>query len=114
MAENEKIKSDESLTDILNSEKFTNLSEASQELIINTYNNKQEKSGGLIGKLLGTNTKNITVHMAFILCCIMLAFCGIDLIHSVLAGEGIQKEMWNFIIPVITSALGYVFGKGDK
>ena len=68
-----------------------------------------------MGKLFGTKTENVSMHIAFTLCIILLLYCGIDLVGSMIDGRKINSELWNTIIPVVTLALGFIFGKGiDK
>ncbi len=75
---------------------------------------RKKNEAGKIGKWIGTNTQNASIHIALILCIFILAFCGIDLVHSFVIKGSINMEMWNLVFPVITLALGYVFGKGGN
>ncbi|WP_349667034.1 hypothetical protein [Lacrimispora sp.] len=94
---------------------FNKLTETSQTLIINGINENKAKEGGFMGKLFGTKPENVSMHIAFTLCIILLLYCGIDLVGSVITGRQINSELWNTIIPVVTLALGFIFGKGiDK
>lgn len=96
-------------------ENFNKLSETSQNMIINGINENKAKEGGFMGRLFGTKPDNVSMHIAFTLCIILLLYCGIDLIGSLFAGREINSELWNTVIPVVTLALGFIFGKGiDK
>lgn len=75
---------------------------------------KTKREGGKFGEWIGTNTKNASIHSALIICIILLTFCGLDLIKSFWPKQGINSEVWNLIFPVITLALGYIFGKGEN
>ena len=74
---------------------------------------KNKREAGKIGEFLGTNTKNASIHSALIICIIMLLFCGLDLINSFCTKKNIDSEVWNLVFPVLTLALGYIFGKGE-
>lgn len=91
---------------------FNKLTETSQTLIINGINENKARDGGFMGKLFGTKPENVSMHIAFTLCIILLLYCGIDLIGSIIVGRQINSELWNTIIPVVTLALGFIFGKG--
>lgn len=69
---------------------------------------------GKFGEWLGANTKNASIHIALIICVILLLFCGLDLLRSFCPEQVINSEMWNLIFPVVTLALGYIFGKGEN
>ena len=98
------------------SEKSFNKLDAEQKTIVLTGNNETQnrsKNGGWFGKVFGINTRNSSIHIAFIICCVLLLFCGIDLIHSFLGDNTLTPEVWNLVFPIITLALGYIFGKGE-
>ena len=48
---------------------FNKLSDEQKNIILAGYNdtNTKEKEGGTIGRFLGTNTKNASIHIAFII-----------------------------------------------
>lgn len=75
---------------------------------------KNKLKAGKFGELLGTNIKNESIHIALIICVILLFFCLADLILSFLTQRTINMELWNLVIPVITLSLGYIFGKSEK
>lgn len=99
------------------SEKSFNKLNDEQKNTVLTGNNEAQnkgKDGGWFGKVLGVNTRNSSIHIAFIICCVLLLFCGIDLIHSFEEDKSITAEIWNLIFPTVTLALGYIFGKGES
>lgn len=100
------------IVSIANSENFTKLSDDNQVKIIEGINENKAKEGGFMGKLFGTKPENVSMYIAFILCMILLLYCGIDLIGSFFTGRTVNSELWNTVIPVITLALGFIFGKG--
>ena len=95
---------------------FNKLNDEQKNIILAGFNdaNSKDKEGGILGRLLGTNTKNASIHIAFIICVVLLAYCGIDLIHSFCPKANLSTEVWEKIFPVVTLALGYIFGKGEK
>lgn len=99
------------------SEKSFNKLNDEQKTIVLNGNNKsriKDKEAGLLGKLLGSNTKNASIHIALILCVILLVICMVDMGHSFYTNKSITSEIWNLVFPIITLSLGYIFGKGDE
>lgn len=95
---------------------FNKLSDEQKNIVLSGNNETQNKNkeGGLLGRLLGANTKNASVHIAFVVCFMLLFFCGADLFHSFCENNTLSSEVWDKVFPVITLALGYVFGKGEE
>lgn len=94
---------------------FNKLSDEQKKIVLSGNNETQnkDKDSGWFGKIFGANTKNASIHIAFIICCTLLFFCGIDLVHSFMWKDGITQEVWKLIFPVVTLSLGYIFGKGE-
>lgn len=99
----------------ISQESFTSLNDEQKNIVLNGNNliHEKEKDSGSIGKLLGANPKNAAIHFAFIVCAIILVFCFIDLIQSFCPERKITSEVWDALVPIITLALGYVFGRGS-
>lgn len=95
---------------------FNRLNDEQKAMVLSGYNDAQikKKDGGWFGKIFGANTKNASIHIAFVICCVLLVFCGIDLLHSFCGENTITSEIWTLIFPVVTLALGYIFGKGES
>ena len=95
---------------------FNKLNDEQKNYLISGYNEVQSraKDGGKLGEILGTNVKNSSIHIAFIICCVLLIFCGVDLVHSFFDENTLTSEIWNLVFPVVTLALGYIFGKGES
>lgn len=91
---------------LINSENFYRLSESGQKYIINAMNEAREKEGGLMGKFFGTNKDNASIHCAFVICVLMLV---VGIVCMILG-----ENYWNVIFPAVTSAIGFIFGKGNK
>lgn len=94
---------------------FNKLNDELKTIVLNGNNNSriQDKEAGIFGKFLGSNTKNASIHVALILCIILLTICIFDMSHSFFTGKSITSDIWNLVFPIITLSLGYIFGKGD-
>ena len=90
-------------------------SDAKKDILIAGNNERQNKKqdGGKLGEWFGANTKNASIHIAFVICFILLIICLCDLVHSFCSNTTLTSEIWDLIFPVITLALGYIFGKGE-
>ena len=95
---------------------FNKLNDEQKQLVLIGNNDIQTKNteSDILGQFFGSNTKNASIHIAFLICIVSLIFCGIDLIHSFASNQPITSEIWDLIFPVITLSLGYIFGKGEQ
>lgn len=91
---------------------FNTLNPKLQSTIINGI--YKDKKGGWVGRFLGTNTANVAMNIAFILCIILLAIVIGDFIRISFNEEGFNYELFESVIPVLTLTLGYIFGKGTN
>ena len=94
---------------------FDKLNDDQKQIVLTGKNNvvNKEKDAGRMGKFFGANTKNASIHITLLICGILLVLCIIDLFHSYKPDQELTSEVWNLIFPVITLALGYIFGKGE-
>ena len=97
-------------------EVFKSLSDEEKNIVLTGNNETQSKKqdAGYLGKIIGTNTKNASIHIALILSLIALVFCGLDLIHSFFCDNTLTSEVWSNSMPIVTLALGYIFGKSER
>lgn len=102
------------LASLLESDSFLKLDPAIQKQIISAIKTDSEKSGGLLGKLLGNKPANLAIHAIFVLCLVLLFLIFFDNLHAYKTGSEINMELINIIIPVITLAIGYIIGNGAK
>lgn len=75
---------------------------------------KEEKETGFLGRLFGNRSENISLYIAFIIC---MALIIVGLIYIFISPDYKQNtnlEFWQIIGPIITGALGYIFGAGSK
>lgn len=104
---------EDSLISLVSTESFLNLDPSLQTKIIESVSTEKTKQGGMMGKFLGTNSTNLSMHIALILCGLLILLLGIDFIHSYGTQKEINMELVSTIIPVVTLSLGYIFGKGS-
>ena len=102
------------LASLLESDCFLKLDPAIQKQIISAVKTDNEKSGGLLGKLLGTKRDNLAIHAILIICLSLLFLIIFDNLHAYFTGTDINMELINIIIPVITLAIGYIIGNSTK
>lgn len=102
------------IANLVTSEAFQNVPENIQEKALNSIQIKNENKGGFMGKIFGTEKENAAMHIAFALCCILLIFCGIDMIHAFNLKETGYTELVKAVLPIVTLTIGYIFGKGEK
>lgn len=87
---------------------FSSLNDEQKNIVLTGNNSVQDKGidGGKVGKIIGANTQNASINVALILCCIMLIFCGLDMLHSFCKGVELTTYIWDKSIPIITLSLG--------
>lgn len=95
---------------------FNKLNDEQKSVVLSKQAELNSKTidGGWFGKVFGTNTKNSSIHIALVLCVILLLFCGVDMVHSLMNDCPISGDIWNSVLPIITLSLGYIFGKGKS
>ena len=110
---NQSLNGVDAISAIIGTENFLNLDSDIQNKIIDTVHTDKEKDGGVMGKFLGSNASNVSMHIGFILCILLIILIAIDFFHSYYVGESINMDLVKTIIPVITLSIGYIFGKGS-
>ena len=92
----------EAIASLMTPKTFTALPEGSQKIVIDTIreNNNKEKDGGWLGKILGTNKTNASIHIVLIISIFILIVGGF-------IGD---KEIWDKIFTIIATSIGYIFG----
>lgn len=74
---------------------------------------QKEKDSGAIGKCIGANTKNAAINIAFILIVVVGIILFLDAIVAMFSDKSyLHTEMWSKLVPVLATALGYIFGRG--
>lgn len=85
---------------------FKQLNEADRKVILDELTRRSEKEGGLMGKIFGTKRENASMYVALAICVLVVAIGVLVWMTSR------DMQIWSMVIPVITAALGYIFGKG--
>lgn len=100
----------------ISEENFNKLNDSQKEMVLLGNNEvvSKDKDSGIIGRLVGANTKNASIHIALVISVILLLFLGMDLVHSFMSEQKWNVEMWDKILPIITLVLGYIFGNKGK
>ena len=96
------------ICNVAQSEEFVSLNPKIQEKVIDslTRNDSTGQEGGFMGKFLGTKKENAAMNIALIICFLLVIIGAISQFG--------EKDYWEVIIPAITTALGYIFGKSEK
>ena len=102
------------LTELISSDSFLRLDPAVQKQIIDTVSREKDMPGGFMGRLLGSRSSNLAIHTVLILCLALILVVAADNLHAYRVGSGVNMELIGVIIPVISLAMGYIFGRGSK
>lgn len=97
----------------ISSDNFGEYTPEMQEKIICSIENYNEREGGLMGKVFGNKKENASMNIAATICILLIIICGMDIIHSVWTNGELHMDLISTIIPVVSLALGFIFGKGD-
>ncbi len=111
---NTNLSKEDSISALVGSENFLSLDFELQNKIINSVTEEKVKKGGLMGKLLGTELTNVSMHIALILCGLLVILLGVDFAHAYTTQKDINMDLVRTIIPVVTLSIGYMFGKGSS
>ncbi len=108
----------EKLTELITSPGFDKLNDELKGKALSTFQetkaNNAEKETGFLGRLFGNRSENISLYIAFI---ISVALIIVGLIYICISPdykENTNLEFWQIIGPIITGALGYIFGAGSR
>ena len=102
------------IASLISSECFLRLDPAIQKQVIEAVSRSKDKPGGFLGRLLGCRSVNLAIHTVLILCLALIALVVVDNLHAYRVGSEINMELIGVIIPVVSLAIGYVFGRGGK
>ena len=82
----------DSITTLLESDSFLKLDPTIQKQILIALNEDREKSGGLLGKLLGNKPTNLAIHAVFVICLALLLLILFDNLHACDILPGMNSE----------------------
>lgn len=94
---------------------FEHLENEQKDKVLKSHNDIQqkEKDAGWLGKVFGANPSNASINTAAIICILAILVCVIDIgVGAYWRCGAINQDIWSKIIPVISLALGYIFGRG--
>lgn len=89
----------------------TNLVQKSLESILSDVT---KKDPGIMEKLFGNCSENIALYIAFIIAVLLIIVGLISILFPSDYMKTANLEFWKIIGPIITGALGYVFGTNSK
>lgn len=92
---------------VISNENFPNLSEDMQRETLRRVARTPDE-GGFMSKLFGTDKELIPLYVAFLICIIVL------IVAIIVWAITKDIQIWMLVIPMITSALGYVFGRSSN
>lgn len=107
----------EILRNLLKSDEFSSLNDELKDIILKTFEGATSKSKqdfGFMEKLFGKQADNIALYISFIVTVLLIV---VGLIYILLPLEYKQTtnlDFWQAIGPIITGALGYIFGANVK
>lgn len=97
---------------IASSEKFAEYTPEIQNRILDSLENRSQKEGGFMGKLFGNDKDLASMNVAVFICTVLMLICIIDIVQSCFGNRQMHMELISSIIPVISLAIGFIFGKG--
>ena len=99
----------EKYTEVMNSPRFDSLDKKERKRIFDAISRNTEEENGVLGKFFGNKLSNAIVYITLIICVIILII-GIIVLF---AYKEFATEYWSGAFPIITGALGYMYGKSD-
>lgn len=111
---NNNLSGSDNITSVISSDKFGEYSPEMQQAILDKLEKMGQNDGGLMGKLFGNKKELASMNIAVFICSILLLICAIDVIHSIWINGEIHMNLITTMIPVVSLALGFVFGKGES
>lgn len=88
---------------IIISEKFGEYEPEIQKIILEGLESRNQKEGGLMGKIFGTK-KDLSAMFVALVICILLLIIGL-IVNT--------DSIWDGIFPIFAATIGYIFGKGS-
>ena len=106
------------LSELLVDGEFTKLDKDLQHKIIDIvtvqYNTKSKTKDGKLSELLGSKSQNISLYIAGLICGAIIVIGLIYILLPLKYKNDSNIDFWNLIIPIITTTLGYIFGKSTN
>ncbi|WP_418482686.1 hypothetical protein [Frisingicoccus sp.] len=99
---------------LISSDNFSSLSDDIQKRALNSVNKNNKNEGGIVGNFLGNKKENAAINISFLICAFLLLLCAIDMIYAIYRGDGGYTELIKNVLPILSLAIGYYLGKGNK
>lgn len=96
-----------SINSIISNDKFTDLSDDVQNELLHEIV-REQKGGGIVGKFFGNDKELIPLYFSFVTCVILL------IIGVLIWFKSGEIQIWTVILPVVTSMIGFMFGRTGK
>ena len=100
------VKTRDGMDDLTEPKVFSELSDRHKRDVIQGVIKQQWKDGGMMGRLFGTDKEIASRNSAFTSVLLLI-------IVGIAASFSEDKQVWNIIIPAITTVIGYFFGKSS-
>lgn len=104
----------EDLSNVLGPVTFGMLTENQKNIVLTNAFPKVETYGGLLSRFLGHRPKNVILNITFLICALLLIFIIVDTVIGYIQNRSVNLELVDRIFPMLTLALGYLFGKNSN
>lgn len=112
------LKDSEKLSELITSPGFDKLNDELKGKAIDAFQETQstrdENKTGWLGHFFGNKSENIALYVAFIIC---MSLIIVGFVYTWISPDykiNSNIEFWQIIGPIITGALGFIFGAGTK
>lgn len=92
------------------SDKFALLDDEMKKQALNTLLYKSIKEKGFMEQIFGNNSKSTALYIAFIISFLLIIVGLIYFFIPIEYKAATNLEFWQIISPIISGALGYIFG----
>lgn len=99
----------ETYSELLNSPGFNSLDKTEKKRIFNLLSQNAQDEHGKLGAWFGSRLDNAIIYITLIICAIILLI-GVIIIF---AYREFASEYWSGAFPILTGALGYMYGKSS-
>lgn len=110
--------SSNNLSELIGSSGFNKLNDELKGAAITAFKeaqaNKDKNETGFLGKLFGNKSENVSLYIAFVICMALILVGFLYICFDPAYKQNTNLEFWQIIGPIITGALGYIFGAGVK
>mgnify|MGYP003289555307 CR=1 FL=1 len=113
MGVNMKKKDIERFIELIKSNDFNALDDEQKKYLMDTlqcFLVNQKKKSSIMEKILGTHTKNISRYIALIVIFLLIIVGILYVLNPNETLQEISLEYWNYILPILTGVMGFMFG----